>query len=143
MRIGQTRMLRSRSECLLCFVSALVFGMLVLLGPGDVGAVDCTTTTQCSNDTVCQAKPFGLGKECRILRCNTNHECPAERPTCLAGRCLGASAPQNPNTPPGSGTTPGGVGETCGAVKFGQITKQRGCQQGLQCVKGRCQPLAH
>jgi len=34
------------------------------------------------------------------------------------------------------------VGQNCGPYKIGQVTKSRGCKQGLQCINGTCTPLA-
>lgn len=99
----------------------------------------CSNTDQCSSDTVCIAPkvPLGLGKECRPMPCNADSDCPSARPKCLMGICQNPGF--NPNTPPGTGMTQAGVGESCGPYKIGQVTKSRGCKQGLQCVKGRCQ----
>ena len=102
----------------------------------------CSNTEQCSSDRVCLALKGlpGIGKECRPLPCNFDSECPSARPRCLMGICQNPGF--NPTTPPGTGTTQAGVGETCGPYKIGQVTKSRGCKPGLQCVKGRCQQPA-
>ncbi len=104
-----------------------------------VARATCNTTDQCSDDRVCFAPKTipGLPKECRPLACNADSECPSARPRCLLGTCQNPGF--NPNTPPGSGMTQGGPGETCGPYKLGQVTKNRGCKPGLQCVKGHCQ----
>ncbi len=113
----------------------------VLMGAQPTMAA-CSNTDQCSSDRVCLAMKGlpGIGKECRPLPCNADSECPSVRPRCLMGICQQPGF--NPNTPPGTGTTQAGVGETCGPYKIGQVTKSRGCKPNLQCVKGHCQQPA-
>ena len=121
----------------------LLFLLLFLLaGPRQADAA-CSNTDQCSSDTVCIAPkvPLGMGKECRPMPCNADSDCLSARPRCLMGICQQPGF--NPNTPPGTGMTQAGVGETCGPYKIGQVTKSRGCKPDLQCVKGRCQLPAH
>jgi hypothetical protein len=116
----------------------LCFSLALLAEPQPAGAT-CSTTDQCSSDRVCMTSkaPLHLGKECLQMPCNADSECPSARPRCLMGICQNPGF--NPNTPSGTGMTQAGVGETCGPYKIGQVTKSRGCKQGLQCVHGRCQ----
>jgi hypothetical protein len=109
-----------------------------------LGAPSCSSTSQCTFDTVCQN--VGGAKKCAPLSCNDNSGCPPDRPLCYGGKC---KAPPNTGTGPGAGlpgdpapgssNTLGNVGESCGPYKIGQVTKSRGCKQGLQCVNGKCQ----
>ena len=112
--------------------------MFLITSPQPVAAA-CSNTDQCSSDRVCLTpkRPLALGKECLQMPCNADSDCPSARPKCLMGICQQPGF--NPNAPSGTGMTQAGVGETCGPYKIGQVTKSRGCKQGLQCVHGRCQ----
>ena len=107
----------------------------------------CTSTSQCPNHMVCMNSAIPGIKECKQQMCNLDTECPSARPRCLNGACM---APPGTGGGTGGGTsggrttggTLGDVGQNCGPYKIGQVTKSRGCKQGLQCVNGTCRPLA-
>lgn len=109
----------------------------------------CTSTSQCPSHMVCMNTAIPGIKECKQQMCNADSECPSARPRCLNGACMAPAGTGGGTSNSGSGGsggstggTLGDVGQTCGPYKIGQVTKSRGCKQGLQCMNGRCQPLA-
>jgi hypothetical protein len=131
------------------YTGVIMFTIAVLLSivPGTQTAfAGCTSTSQCSSDQVCQNTAIPGIKECKQFLCNFSFDaarfatrtdmCPIDRPTCEGGACR-ASAGTGGGT--GGGISLAGEGQTCGPFKIGNVTKSRGCQQGLQCVHGRCQ----
>lgn len=134
-------MIGKRSSLLgLIALSMMAFG---LTAPPAFAA--CTTTSQCPSHMVCMNSAIPGIKECKQQMCNLESECPSARPRCLNGACM-APAGTGGGTDGSSGGTAGGtlgdVGQSCGPYKIGQVTKSRGCKQGLQCVNRTCQPLA-
>jgi len=127
-------------------LGAIILGLLFGTMPQPVFALAaCTSTSQCPNHMVCMNSLLPGIKECKQQMCNTDSECPSARPRCLNGACM-APAGTGGGTGGSSGGTTGGtlgdVGQNCGPYKIGQVTKSRGCKQGLQCVNRTCQPLA-
>lgn len=136
-------MMRKRSSPLrLMVLSMMTIGFTTL----PAFAV-CTSTSQCPSHMVCMSSAIPGIKECKQQMCNSDSECPSARPRCLNGACM---APAGTGGGTGGGTSGGGttggtlgdVGQSCGPYKIGQVTKSRGCKQGLQCVNRTCQPLA-
>jgi hypothetical protein len=116
-------------------ILVFVIGALlsIVFGVEPVSAA-CTSTSQCPSDMTCQNSAIPGIRECKQQLCNANSDCPSARPTCQAGACRAAS---------GGGGTGGGipqsdVGQPCGQVRIGQVTKNVGCKPNLQCVRGRC-----
>lgn len=89
----------------------------------------CSSTSQCSGDTICQASPISLISVCRTKACDAEPESPAERPVCGVGIC---EAPVVSSLVPAgiTGTSPGDTGQSCGPYRIGQVTKNRGCKSG-------------
>jgi hypothetical protein len=114
---------------------AIVSALLVIAFPQPAAAF-CSSTSQCPSHQVCQDSLIPGMKECRMKACNSDADCPTERPNCAMGIC---QAPVGGTGGTSGGISLGDVGQTCGPYKIGQVTKQRGCKKGLQCVKGKCQ----
>ena len=122
-------------------ITAFSFAALVsIAGAQPALAQWCKVNAQCAADMVCQPSWLPFAKECRRKPCNADSECPNDRPSCSLGFC---------RVPPGGGgsTTggipPRGIGQACGQIKIGHVTKHVGCKRNLQCVQGRCQrPLS-
>jgi hypothetical protein len=125
----------------MCIIPA---GLSVADATSLFGSPSCSSTSQCTFDTVCQN--VAGTKKCAALSCNDNTGCPAERPLCYGGKCQappntgtgpGASAPGG--STPGSSNTLGDVGQPCGPYKLGNTMKSKGCKPNLVCLKGTCQ----
>ena len=104
----------------------------IVLGVHPVLAA-CTDDSQCSSGFRCRDSLF-TGKECVGFSCNADSECPSDAPSCTGGICR-APASGGSGGGGGAGIPQSGVGQACGQVKIGQVTKARGCKPGLQCVK--------
>lgn len=124
----------------------------LMLGAQPVTAT-CTSTNQCPATHVCLPHKVLPGvKECQQQYCNADSECPSARPSCHNGACMSLTSGGGGGGTGGGtgGSAPAGsLGTKCGQVKFGQVTKNLGCQKGLQCVKvpasspsGTCQKMA-
>ena len=117
-------------------VSVFAFAALMsIAGAQPAVAQWCGVNAQCATDMVCQPSWIPFVKECRRKPCNANSECPNDRPSCSLGFC---------RAPAGGGSTTGGIplsgiGQACGQVRIGNVTKHVGCKRHLQCVQGRCQ----
>ena len=113
---------------IMCMIGAL---LSIVLGVQPVLAA-CTNNSQCPSNQTCQNSPIPGIKECKWLPCNADSECPGDRPSCTLGRCI---APASGGSGGGVGIPQSGVGQKCGQVKIGQVTKNVACKPGLQCVK--------
>jgi hypothetical protein len=107
----------------------------IVLGVQPVLAA-CTNNNQCPSDKTCQ------NSECKeLLLCNFSFDasrfaersdmCPSGRPSCSGGTCIALASSGGG----GGGGGQSGVGQACGLVTIGQVTKPKGCKPGLQCVK--------
>ena len=140
---GGSSMMRKRTSHL----GLLVLSMMIVGLAAPPAQAACTNTSQCPSHMVCMNSLIPGIKECKQQMCNLDTECPSARPRCLNGACM---APPGTGGGTGGGTsggrttggTLGDVGQNCGPYKIGQVTKSRGCKQGLQCVNGTCRPLA-
>lgn len=112
----------------------------IVLGVQPVLAA-CTNNSQCPSDMTCQNSLIPGIKECKQLPCNFSFQpgfetrsdvCPSDRPSCISGICI---APASSGGGGGGGIPQSGVGQKCGQVKIGQVTKSVACKPGLQCVK--------
>ena len=135
-----------------CTIGAL---LSIVLGVQPVLAA-CATNSQCPSNQTCQNSLIPGIKECKQLPCNFSFQpgfdarsdvCPSDRPSCTSGICI-APASSGGSGGGGGGIPQSGVGQQCGQVKIGQVTKSVGCKPGLQCVKvpagsssGTCQKL--
>jgi len=125
----------------------LPIGLVLEPMPQAAGAA-CTSTSQCPSHMVCMNSAIPGIKECKQQMCNTDKDCPSARPRCLVGACNapagtgGGTGSSGSSSGGATGGTLGDVGQNCGPYQIGQVTKSRGCKQGLQCVNGTCQPLA-
>jgi hypothetical protein len=112
---------------IICMIGAL---LSIVLGVQPVLA-GCTDDSQCPTNFMC-ANPTripGVGT-CITLACNADHPCPSDRPICTGGFCRASASSGG-----GGGIPQSGVGQKCGQVKIGQVTKPVACKPGLQCVK--------
>jgi hypothetical protein len=140
---------------IMCTIGALLSIVLgvqpVLAGAG------CTNNNQCPSNQACQSvtlpgdkTPYPGLMECREgLRCNVSSECPSNQPFCVDGVCRVPASSGSGGGSGGGGGGQSGVGQACGQVKIGGVTKPKGCKPGLQCVKvpassssGTCRELA-
>jgi hypothetical protein len=119
---------------IMCTIGAL---LSIVLAVQPVLAA-CTNNSQCPSDMTCQNSLIPGIKECKQLPCNFSFQpgfdarsdvCPSDRPSCSGGAC------RAPASSGGGGGGQSGVGQACGQVKIGQVTKPKGCKPGLQCVK--------
>lgn len=103
----------------------------IVLGVQPVLAA-CTDDSQCPSGFGCYDSGIpGIGV-CLSLACNADHPCSGDRPFCIDGVCRRAPASGGGG---GVGIPLSGVGQKCGQVKIGQVTKNVACKPGLQCVK--------
>jgi hypothetical protein len=122
---------------IMCTIGAL---LSIVLGVQPVLAA-CTTNSQCLNNQTCQNSPIPGIKECKRLPCNFSFQpgfearsdvCPSDRPSCTSGICIASGGGGGGG---GGGIPQSDVGQKCGQVKIGQVTKPVACKPGLQCVK--------
>jgi hypothetical protein len=122
--------------CTIGAVLSIVLGVQLALAA-------CTTNAQCPSNQTCQNSPIPGIKECKALSCNFSFRpgsearsdvCPSDRPSCTYGFCI-APASGGGTGGGGAGIPQSDVGQACGEVNIGQVTKSVGCKAGLQCVK--------
>ena len=124
---------------IMCTIGAL---LSIVLGVQPVLAA-CTNNSQCPSNQTCQNSLIPGIKECKQLPCNFSFQpgfdarsdmCPSDTPSCTGGICNGPRS-SGGGGGGGVGIPQSGVGQKCGQVKIGQVTKNVGCKPGLQCVK--------
>ena len=127
------------SAFIMCTIGAL---LSIILGVQPVIAA-CTNDSQCDSDHLCMdrggPRPWGgiagpPPKECTVFTCSADSTCAGDPPSCRGGICRGIN-PSSRTGGGGVGIPQSGVGQKCGQVKIGQVTKSVGCKPPLQCIK--------
>ena len=96
----------------------------------------CSSTGTCPDGFICQ--PGFFGRVCMFERCNANSDCSKRGAVCSLGQCSGGVTTGSGGG--GGGVTPSREGGRCGPQRFGNVTKNIPCRQGLICNRfGRCQ----
>ena len=111
---------------IMCTIGVL---LSIVLGVQPVLAA-CADDSDCPSNQMCYRT--ALGSTCISARCGPGHDCPTER-DCIEGLCK--ARPSGGSGGGGAGIPQSGLGQACGQVKIGQVTKNVPCKTGLQCVK--------
>ena len=100
----------------------------IVLGVQPVIAAACTNDSDCPSYQLCYGTGPPLGSTCISATCRSGIDCFGGR-DCIEGLCKARPSGG------GVGIPQSGLGQKCGQIKIGQVTKNVGCKPGLQCVK--------